>query len=312
MRPWLLCLLLAGCAHARGVAPAAPFAPPVHTFSVVARDPATGELGVAVQSHFFNVGSVVPWAEAGVGAIATQASADPAYGPRGLALMRDGTSAPDALAALVAKDPNGASRQVAMIDVQGRVAAHTGARCIACAAHRIGPAFSVQANMMLNDAVVPAMEKAFAESTGPLADRLLATLDAAQAAGGDIRGQQSAALLVVRGTSTGRSWEDRLVDLRVEDHPAPLAELRRLLTLHHAYERSRKGDPDALALAPDAVELVFWRAVALVRSGDLEGAAPLLRKVFAGDSNWRELLRRLPPAGILTAEQANRALEAAK
>src|SRR5438128_9601738 len=208
---------------------------PVHTYSIVARDPATGELGVAVQSHWFSVGSIVSWAEAGVGAVATQSFVDPSYGKTGLDLMRAGRSAPDVLRDLLAADEAREVRQVAMIDAHGRVAAHTGSRNIAEAGHFAGANFSVQANMMLNGQVWPAMAKAFERARGDLAERMMTALEAAQAAGGDIRGKQSAALIVASGKSTGRPWVDRLFDLRVDDHPEPLKELRRLLTLQRAY-----------------------------------------------------------------------------
>jgi len=228
--PWLV--LLAGCASA----PEAPLpmqtthssVRPVHTYSIVARDPKTGEMGVAVQSHWFSVGSIVSWAEAGVGAVATQSFVQPAYGPRGLLSMRSGVGAKEALKKLVAGDADEAVRQVAFVDAEGRVAAHTGARCIQAAGHHVGEGYSVQANMMLNADVVPAMARAFEGSAGrALAERLVLTLEAAQAAGGDIRGKQSAALLVVRAEATGNVWEDRLVDLRIEDHPTPVKEMRR-------------------------------------------------------------------------------------
>jgi uncharacterized Ntn-hydrolase superfamily protein len=194
---------------------------PVATYSIVARDPQTGEMGVAVQSHWFSVGSVVSWAEAGVGAVATQSLVDPAYGPLGLELMRTGRTAPDALRSLLAGDDGRDVRQVAMIDAKGRIEAHTGPRCIADAGHVVDAdnQFSVQANLMANVEVWPAMARAYRESTGDLADRLVAALEAAQEIGGDIRGKQSAALLVVSAASTGRPWEDRRFDLRVEDHP---------------------------------------------------------------------------------------------
>src|SRR5512136_1136055 len=235
---------LAIVALATVVTSAAPELPrrPVHTYSIVARDPATGELGVAVQSHWFSVGSGVSWAEAGVGAVATQSFVDPSYGPLGLALMRAGRAAPDALAGLLPADGGRDVRQVAMIDAQGRVAAHTGKKCIAEAGHRVGKDYSVQANLMASDRVWPAMAKAFEEAKGDLADRMLAALDAAQAAGGDIRGQQSAALVVVAGTPSGRPWEDRVFDLRVEDHPRPLEELRRLVGVARAYAHMNAGD----------------------------------------------------------------------
>ena len=291
---------------------------PVATYSIVARDATTGELGVAVQSHWFSVGSVVSWAEAGVGAIATQSFIDPSYGPLALDLLRAGRSAPEALAGLLAADGGRDVRQVAIVDASGRVAAHTGARCIAAAGHATGDGFSVQANLMDNDAVWPAMHAAFTKAQGDLADRLLAALDAAQAAGGDIRGKQSAALLVVRGTATGRPWVDRRIDLRIEDHPEPLVELRRLLRLARAYERSNRGDEmatlqrwdeagreyaAAAALAPEIAELPFWHAAALATAGRLDEARPLFAAVFAREPRWRELVPRLPAAGLLPDDQ---------
>jgi uncharacterized Ntn-hydrolase superfamily protein len=287
---------------------------PVATYSIVARDAATGELGVAVQSHWFSVGSIVSWAEAGVGAVATQSFVDPSYGPLALNLLRAGRSAPEALAGLLAADTGRDVRQVAIVDASGRVAAHTGSRCIAAAGHVTGDGFSVQANLMDKEKVWPAMHDAFAKAQGDLADRLLAALDAAQGAGGDIRGKQSAALLVVRGTATGRSWVDRRFDLRIEDDPEPLAEMRRLLRLARAYEHSNHGDElatlqrwdeagreyaAAAALAPEIAELPFWHAAALATAGRLNEARPLFAAVFAREPRWRELVPRLPAAGLL-------------
>jgi len=292
---------------------------PVHTYSIVARDPATGQLGVAVQSHWFSVGALVPWAEAGVGAVATQSFVDPTYGPLGLALMRAGRSAPEALAGLLAADAGREVRQVAMVDAAGRVATHTGARCIEAAGHHAGKDYSVQANMMRNGSVWPAMAKAFEASKGDLAERMLAALEAAEAAGGDVRGKQSAALIVVSGKPSGRPWQDRLFDLRVEDSPAPLPELRRLVSLARAYALMNEGDlaverkDDAGALAaysaaraivPDNAEMTYWTAVSLVGMGKLEEALPLFRAAFASDSGWVELTRRLPKAGLLPEEAA--------
>ena len=221
--------------------PGVPFRP-VHTFSIVARDPATGELGVAVQSHWFSVGPIVAWAEAGVGAVATQSFVDPSYGKLGLELMRAGKSAPDSLKALLAGDEGREVRQVAMIDTQGRVEAWTGKNDIHAAGHIVGKNYSVQANLMLNDKVWPAMSAAFESTRGDLAERMLAALDAAQAAGGDIRGKQSAALIVVTGKPTGQAWKDRVFDLRVDDSPDPLMELRRLVKLQRAYNHMNAGD----------------------------------------------------------------------
>jgi uncharacterized Ntn-hydrolase superfamily protein len=210
--------------------------PHVHTFSIVAFDPATGDLGVAVESKYFGVGSVVPWAKAGVGAVATQARVKVGFGPEGLRLMAAGQPAAETLAALLAADPLRAVRQLAVIDAQGRAAAHTGAECMEWAGHRVGAHFAVQGNLLANEAVIPAMadafEKARVSGAGELADWLLAALTAGQAAGGDRRGQQSAALLVVRAGGGPGGDTDRYCDLRVEDHPEPIQELTRLRALH--------------------------------------------------------------------------------
>jgi uncharacterized Ntn-hydrolase superfamily protein len=287
---------------------------PVHTFSIVARDPATGELGVAVQSHWFSVGSIVPWAEAGVGAVATQSFVDPSYGKLGLELMRTGKTGPEALQSLLAGDAGRDVRQVAMSDAQGRVDAWTGKNDIYAAGHFVGKDFSVQANLMLNDKVWPAMARAFENSKGDLADRMLAALDAAQAVGGDIRGRQSAAIVVVTGKPTGQSWKDRTFDLRVDDSPEPLAELRRLVTLQRAYNHMNAGDlavekkdnegalreyGAAETLVPDNAEMIYWHAVALVNMGRVDESLPLFRKVFAMDKNWAILTPRLPKSGLL-------------
>ena len=284
------------------------------TFSTVARDPVTGDFGVAVQSHWFQVGPSVPWAEAGVGAVATQSFTRIEYGPKGLQLMKEGKSAREALDALLAQDPQKDVRQVAMVDTQGRVAAWTGPKCIAAAGNQAGDGFSVQANLMDKPTVWPAMARAFAAAQGDLAERMLAALDAAQAEGGDIRGRQSAALIVVRAHPTGEPWRDRLVDLRVDDNPQPLAELRRLLGLHRAYAEMNLGD-DAVAvndipkavehytraakLAPDIAELPFWEAVSLFAAGKEDEALPLFREVFAREERWARLVPRLPAAGLL-------------
>ncbi|GBD33445.1 hypothetical protein HRbin33_02436 [bacterium HR33] len=289
---------------------------PVHTYSIVAVDTVTGEIGAAVQSHWFSVGSIVTWAEPGVGAVATQSFVEPAYGPRGLALMRSGLSAPAALAALLAADPDSQVRQVAMIDARGRVAAHTGSRNIPAAGHYIGRGYSVQANLMRSAEVWPAMARAFEQAGGDLAGRLLAALEAGERAGGDIRGRQSAALVVVSGDRSRPGWE-KIYDLRVEDSPEPLAELRRLLRVARAYRAATEGDnyitagqvdsamaaySRAAALLPDSAtngELVYWQAVTLAGLGREEEAIPLFRRAFAQDTSWIELLRRLPAAGLL-------------
>jgi uncharacterized Ntn-hydrolase superfamily protein len=287
---------------------------PVHTYSIIARDPQTGELGVAVQSHWFSVGPIVAWAEAGVGAVATQSFVDPSYGKNGLDLMRSGKSAPETLKELLAKDEGREVRQVAMIDAQGRVDAWTGKNDIQAAGHIVGTNFSVQANLMLNDKVWPAMARAFENTRGDLAERMLAALDAAQAAGGDIRGRQSATLIVVTGKPTGQAWKDRTFDLRVDDSPEPLKELRRLVRLQRAYNHMNAGDlavekkdnegalreySAAERLVPDNAEMIYWHAVALVNMGRVDESLPLFRKVFAMDRNWITLTPRLPKSGLL-------------
>jgi uncharacterized Ntn-hydrolase superfamily protein len=307
---------------AQSVQPRTPVRPgparPVHTFSIVARDAATGELGVAVQSHWFSVGSTVPWAEAGVGAVATQSFVDPAYGKLGLDLMRAGRSAPDALKALLAGDAGRDVRQVAMIDAQGRVDAWTGKNGIQAAGHTTGKDFSVQANLMANERIWPAMAHAFETAKGDLAERMLAALDAAQGEGGDIRGRQSAALIVVSGKPTGRAWQDRVFDLRVDDSPEPLQELRRLVNLQRAYNHMNAGDlavekkdnegalreySAAEKLVPDNAEMIYWHAVALVNMKRVEEALPLFRRVFAMDSNWAVLTPRLVRPGLLPDDE---------
>ncbi|HEX7166812.1 MAG TPA: DUF1028 domain-containing protein, partial [Acidimicrobiales bacterium] len=263
------------------------------TYSVVARDDATGELGVAVQSHFFSVGSVVSWARPGVGAVATQSMADITYGPLGLELLAGGRGATDALAGLLAADEGRASRQVAIVDAGGDVAVHTGSACIPDAGHRTGDGFSVQANMMARATVWDAMAEAFATATGDVADRMLAALDAAEAEGGDIRGKQSAALVVVSGDRT-RPWWERVLDVRVDDSLDPLAELRRLVGLNRAY--AGRGTPDALGANP---ELRFWQAMRLVHEGHVDEARASLDRIYAVHDGWRELVRRLPASGRL-------------
>jgi uncharacterized Ntn-hydrolase superfamily protein len=306
---WMLALPLLMLA----AAPAAPPAPLVHTYSIVARDSASGEMGVAVQSHYFSVGPVVPWAEAGVGAVATQSLVLVDYGPNGLDLMRGGMSATQALDSLLRADANNQGRQVAMVDAHGGVAAYTGPKCIAFAGNQGGGQFSCQANLMANADVWPAMAAAFANARGDLGERLLQALEAGEKAGGDIRGRQSAAIVVVKAKASGKPWNDRVYDLRVEDHPQPLVELRRLMRLRRAYSEEDAGDnatvekkwdeamrhyEEAMKLAPDVVELQFWSAVTMVMNGrDKEGLA-LFRKVFAREARWVSLVPRLAAAGL--------------
>ncbi len=299
------------------------FGRPLHTFSIVARDPKTGEMGVAVQSHWFSVGADVPWAEARVGVVATQSFVDPSYGPKGLELMRLGKSAPEALKELIAADSGEAVRQVAMVDAKGGVAIHTGKRCVEFAGHRTGDGYSVQANLMLNDRVPSAMAKAFEMARGNLADRMMAALEAAQEVGGDIRGKQSAAMIVVKAESSGKPWADRVVDLRVDDHPEPLRELRRLLNVARAYGHMNAGDAamekndvegamkeygEAMKLARENVEIAFWSAFTLAVKGKVDQALPIFKKVFSADKNWVEVLKRLPKAGLVSEDDTGRAL----
>ena len=291
---------------------------PTHTYSIVAFEEETGQLGVAVQSHWFSVGPIVPWAESGVGAIATQSFVEASYGPLGLELMRAGKSAEETLAALIEADKNKDVRQVAMVDAKGRVAVHTGKSCIPEAGHHLGDTFTCQANLMLKNTVWDAMAKAYKNTKGELADRLLAALEAAEAEGGDIRGKQSAALIVVRGESSGVWWKDRLYDLRIEDHPTPVKEMRRLLKLNKAYNHMNLGDEyltenkvedamkaytKAMEMYPDNAEMIFWPAVTLAATGNVEKSLPLFKKVFAMDYNWVILLPRLPKVGQLPQDE---------
>ncbi len=288
----------------------APFA---HTYSIIARDRTTGEIGAAVQSHWFAVGAVVPWAQAGVGAVVTQALTNPAFGPQGLELMSKGVPPREAVERMVGEDEGGEHRQLALIDAEGESYAYTGRRCVACAGHASERDLSVQANMMLRDTVWGAMASAFRRAEGPLAERMLAALDAAEGEGGDARGRQSAAL-VGRGESTGMVWKDRLVDLRVDDHPEPLQELRRLLGVHRAYESMDAGDvamgkgrmeealrhyAKAEAMLPGNAEVVFWHAVGLANNKRFEEAVPLFRRAFEAEPHWKVMVPRLRAARML-------------
>ena len=281
------------------------------TYSVVARDPSTGELGVAVQSHWFSVGSVVPHVREGVGAVALQSVPDVVHGGRILDRLGDGASPAEALEAVLRDDPGEAMRQTAVVDASGQVAVHTGASCIAEAGHVTGDGWSCQANMMASDTVPDAMARAFAGAQGPLAERLVSALEAAEAEGGDIRGRQSAAL--VAGD----------VELRVEDHADPVGELRRLLVLHRAYEAATEGDSAVAAgdferaaaayerasvLAPENDELLFWAGLAAAQGGDMELALRRVRRAIEIQPSWRELLARLRPEHSPVAADVLRAL----
>ncbi len=310
---------LAAPAPAQAVVPEDGMPSPLaHTYSIVARDPVTGDFGVAVQSHYFSVGPTVPWAESGVGAVATQSLVLVDYGPLGLKLMREGFTAQQALDSLLRGDAGRDGRQVAMVDAKGNVAVWTGPKCIPDAGDAQGAGFSVQANLMASPTVWPAMKKAYEGATGDLAARMLAALDAAEAEGGDIRGRQSCAILVVKGKASDKPWNDVIVNLRVEDHPAPLVEMRRLLQLQRAYRIEDQGDTytsegksaeaaaayaEAMKLAPDVVELQFWSAVTMYANKQEAQAREVFRRVFAREPRWVPLPRRLAKVGLFPNDE---------
>jgi uncharacterized Ntn-hydrolase superfamily protein len=288
------------------------------TYSIVARDPETGELGVAVQTDWFAVGTVVPWVRPGVGAVATQSFAETSYGPLGLELMATGRTAPQALRGLLAADDSEARRQVAMVDAQGGVATHTGSACVAQCGHASGEGVSVQANMMERDSVWPAMLAAYLSAEGPLAERMVSALRAAEAEGGDARGRQSAAL-VVASADPAEPWWRRLVDLRVDNHEDPVGELDRLLRYHRAYERLNEGMDLAEAgqmveaaahhraahdLAPEDDQISFWTGLALAGAGDPMEARQLLEEARSANPRWAAYLRHLAQAGSFPNDPA--------
>ncbi len=294
--------------------------PFTHTYSIVARDSVTGEMGVAVQSHWFSVGSLVIYGEAGVGVVATQSLVNPSYGPKGLALMKQGVLPQDALNQLLRADSGAMYRQVAFLNSKGEVASHTGDLCIAEAGHRNGKNFSVQANMMLNNTVWDAMANAFETTKGTLSERILAAMKAAQAEKGDIRGKQSAAILIVKPETTGNSWEDTIMDLRIEDHENPIEELERLMGIHKAYNFMNLGDLamevgdsekaesyylKAQALFPDNLEIQFWYAINMINNKDVNQAKPILKRIYKADSNWKLLTERLVASKLLEISDAD-------
>ena len=286
-----------------------------HTYSIVAKDANTGEMAVGVQSHWFSVGTLVSWGKSGVGVVATQSFVNPSYGPKGIELMENGLSAEEALKNLTDKDEGRDFRQAAMLDVNGSVNAFTGEKCIESAGHFVGENFSVQANMMLNDEVIPAMKKAFQDNSNlPLAERIIKVFEAAESVGGDIRGKQSAALIVVGAEKTSNVWEDKKIDLRVDDSSNPIKEIKRLLKVHRAYDHMNKGDlaieendmdkalseyGKAQVLFPENHEMSFWKAIALLNNGKKEAARPILKKVFKENPNWKKLIYRLPKSGLI-------------
>ncbi|MFX1500916.1 MAG: DUF1028 domain-containing protein [Promethearchaeota archaeon] len=286
-----------------------------HTYSIIARDPKTGEMGVGVQSHWFSVGSVVSWGEAGVGVVATQSFVNKSFGLRGLDLLKEGKSPQEAIDILLSDDDGRDVRQVSILDTQGRVATYTGSKCIKHAGHKVGENFSAQANLMLSDKVWPAMAEVYEKNENlSLPERIIKSLEAAESVGGDIRGKQSAALLIVAGESTENKWEDPIIDLRVEDHVEPLKELKRLLKVYRAYEHMNNGDlaietgdidiafkeyETAQKMLPENLEMKFWVAVSLANQKRINEAMELFREIFKKDKNWRTLTERLPHSELL-------------
>ena len=287
-----------------------------HTYSIVAKDVKTGEMAVGVQSHWFSVGTLVSWGKSGVGVVATQSFVNPSYGPRGLELMESGLTAKNALKKLTDQDEGRNYRQAAMIDVNGSVDAYTGESCIESARHYVGENFSVQANMMLNDEVIPMMKKAFVENSDlPLAERIIKVFEAAESVGGDIRGKQSAAIIVVGGEKTKNIWEDKKIDLRVDDSEDPIKEITRLLKVHRAYEHMNEGDlaieendmdkalieyGKAQSLFPNNTEMSFWKGIALLNNDRKKDAKEIFKKVFRKNPNWKKLIYRLPKSGLIS------------
>ena len=279
------------------------------TYSIVARDPATGQLGVAVQSHYLGVGPVVPWLAPGVGAIATQARVDIAFGPIGLELLRNGRSAEQVVAALLASDATPEVRQVGVVDTLGQAAAYTGAETIPAAGHLVGDGFTVQGNLLERDTCWPAMARAYEAGLAedlPFSERLLRALEAAEAEGGDVRGRQSSAIVIVEGTLQPNAWKGRVLDARVDDHPDPVPELRRIVNLYEAYalfdpDQTDLGEAEAYAearrRAPEAMELVFWMGIEHAKRGEIDDARRELAIAFAADSRWRTTLQHLADAG---------------
>lgn len=291
-----------------------------HTFSIVARDEKTGEIAVGVQSHWFSVGTSVSWAEAGVGAVATQSFTNKSFGIRGLALLKQGKTAQEALDILLSDDTGREVRQVGIVDAKGNIANFTGKNCVDFAGQLKGKNFAVQSNMMLNDKVPMAMKTAFeTNSTLPLAERVLQALKAAQNVGGDIRGKQSAAIMVVKGEATGKPWdENHLVDLRVDDNAAPLIEIERLLKTYRAYEHMNEGDlateknnmklamqeyEVAMKMFPKNLEMQYWTAITLANNGQVQKASLMLKAIYAKEPNWRKMTKRLPKSGLLTVDE---------
>ncbi len=278
------------------------------TYSIVARDPATARLGVAVQSHYLGVGPVVPWLEPGVGAIATQARVDIAFGPIGLELLRNGRGAEQVVAALLASDATPEVRQIGVVDTLGQAAAYTGTETIPAAGHLVGDGFTVQGNLLERDTCWPAMARAYEAALAedlPFSERLLRALEAAEAEGGDVRGRQSSAIVIVEGALQPNAWKGRVLDARVDDHPDPVPELRRIVNLYEAYalfdpDQTDLGEAEAYAearrRAPEAMELVFWMGIEHAKRGEIAEARRELAIAFAADARWRTTLQHLADA----------------
>lgn len=291
------------------------------TYSIVARDPQTGRFGVAVQSHAYTVGPIVPWLEAGVGGVATQAFVNVSFGPIALEMLRNGWSAERVIAALVAGDETPEQRQIGVVDTVGRAAAYTGAACVKACGHMVGEGFSCQGNLLERDevwqALAPAYEAALAERL-PFSERLLRALEAAEAAGGDVRGRQSAAIVIVDAELRPVRWRGLNMDLRVEDHDQPVPELRRLVNLWEAQALlDEEGDAakagrseadryaEARLRAPEFWELAFWTATELAKRGDLETGRREMKAAVAADPRWRTTLEHMVASGRITAELAD-------
>ena len=290
------------------------------TYSIVARDQKTGQLGVAVQSHYFSVGPVVPWARAGVGAVATQSMVEISYGPMGLDLIASGKSSKEALESLLKTDPKADTRQVGMVDSKGVVATHTGSKCIDFAGHSAGEGFSCQANLMRNDTIWGAMEKAYVKSSElKFPERLVSALEAAENAGGDVRGKQSAAILVVSPQLYPNLWMGRLLELRVEDSAQPIEELKRLVKLKRGYEWAEKGDDllssgkikesseayaTALEYAPENEEILYWKGITMLASRLQEEGSRILVEIFKKNKSWVQVTKSLVDRGYVTKNEA--------
>jgi uncharacterized Ntn-hydrolase superfamily protein len=286
-----------------------------NTYSIVARDPETGLMGIGVQSHWFSVGSLVSWGESGIGVVATQSLVNKSFGLRGLDLLKQGKTPQEALDILLSDDDGRDVRQVAILDNKGRISTYTGKKCIRYAGHKIGDNYSVQANMMLSEKVWPIMAKAFEKSNDlPLPERIIKSLEAAELVGGDIRGKQSAVLLVVKDELVENKWEDPIIELRVEDHTEPLKELKRLLKIFRAYEHMNNGDlaiekgdmakaleeyNNAQKMFPENLEMSYWTAISLANQNQLDKALELFKNIFKKEKNWRSLTERLPYSELL-------------